>query len=427
MNAEAGAGQGGAATTPSTQAQPPAQQPQPGKQPTSASERSQSLANAAAAHAEFERTGKKPDAPTNAKPVPAKPDKADKPAAPAKPAAADKPAGSNGEPDKGGIGAIKAKAEKQPTAADAEKERVAKEKLEKEGTLPEDKAKEQTRWKELKAKEAELDEIKPQWEATKKAKEEWEKERAKNEESLKELEQLRRERDFKDFTKSDRYQKEVETPYQKVVKNAMDVAEYAKVELKDLMKAMQEPNPLKRAKDIKAVLEAGKEEIADISTLVTGGQELLEIFAKHDELEKNATLLKEQHENGQKAEKLKAETEAIEISQKAHKEIQDILKNRASDVLDDDTLKEVMDRAIAQKSDDPMDRAFRGQAEFLVPVLIEKNRALAAELETLKTEKKDEREAKPGVKPDAAKPGAAPKYASLKEAYAEHKQVGAQI
>lgn len=386
---------------------PPSSAPNPASTPPR-----QSLAEANAEHEQFMKTGKMPDKAPVAPPAKSEA----KPAAEAAPSAKDAKSAAPAVKKPTGLEALKGK----PAANGTEKPAA-------EAKADDEKPGEQSRWMELKAKEKRLAEIEPEYEATKKEKAEWEAKMSTVQDSLKELESLRRERDFTDVTKSDTYRKEVDAPYQKVAKIAQDVAEYAQVDARDLMKAMQEPNSLLRAKAIKAVLEGGKEEVADISELVQGGGTLQDIFARHDELHKNATTLKAQHDNQKNAEKLKADTEASEIMTRAHGEVRDILKSSGAKVLGEDALNAAFEAAQNPRNE-PMDNAYRAQSEFLLPRAIEVIQEREARIKQLEEDLAAAGAAKPGIKPDAQKDaGKKADHGSLADAVAAHKTAGGHL
>jgi len=178
------------------------------------------------------------------------------------------------------------------------------------------------------------------------------------------------------------------------------------------------------------VLESGKNEIkaGNIADLVQAGGQLQKVFETAEKYKQEASLLKEQHENGRAAEKLQADTEAQEVLKKAHKEIRDTLKVKAGDVLDDEMLQSAMDAAAAGGSDDPMDRAYRSQSEYLVPALIQKVRALQAQIDEKAAAVQAEVEARPKARPDATRQnGKAAPYSSMSDALRAHKEAGAHL
>jgi hypothetical protein len=349
------------------------------------------LAAAAAAQAEFDRTGKAPEGYKG----PGQPAKKDPPAKKEEGAKKDEPASDK---KAGAIGEIKPK-----TAAPAKsEEQIKKEAAAKEEALKkaqpgaaDEEQKQQTRWKELKAKEEELE----------------------------------RKEAFTDVTKTKRYQDEVETPFSKIQDKAEEVATYAGIELRVLMKAMQEPNALLRADKIKEVLEGAKKEVRaeNLAILVQHGDELKDIFAKMDKFQKEADTEKAQWENEQKAEKLRVETETQQIRETAQKEALSILKTNASDVLTEEMLTKAFERSKIRRSE-PMDDAFRDVSEFLVPSLIELNRDKDTKIAELQADLEAALASRPGIEPTKdKKAGKEAPYASLKEAAAAEKAAGGQF
>lgn len=379
------------------------------------------LAAAAKAHAEWERTGRAPDQPIKKEPVQKKADTPPK----------------NDEHAKGAIAEIKPKTappaksqeqlKKEAAAKDAEKAEALKKAQ--PGAAAEDEQKQQTRWKELKAKEEELERLRPEFDATKKEKEAWLKEKAEFDKKLKRLEELERKEAFTDVTQTKRYQEEVEIPFARIQDKAEEVAKYAEIDLRVLMKAMQEPNALLREDKIKEALDGAKREVkpGNIAILVQHGDEMKDIFAKMDKFHKDAEQEKGQWENEQKAEKLRVDTETKQIMETAQKEAMTILKTNASDVLSEDDISKAFERAKVRRSE-PMDDAFRNVSEFLVPTLIEKNREKDARISELEEDLKAALAARPGIDPTKdKKPAKEAPYGSLKEAADAHKAAGGHL
>ena len=390
-----------------------------------------SFADAVRANDHFQKTGEridlKKDATKDATPPPAK-----KEAAPLKPtdkAPTTKPNGAEA-PSKG-IASIKAK-----TAQTDDKSKVDPTK----GAADDDKS--QSRWSALKDLEKQHLEIKPKYEA-------YEKENAELKARLAELEPVSQkykdiiaERDREDITQSDRYQKEVEAPFNKISQKAWDIAEAAVIKEgmderglqmaarkvhENLMEALNEKNSILRERKLKAVLEECDNETptGNLANLVEKGDELHSIFGLIEEMQKNADLEKAQHANAKKAEKLKTDTEAQQIQAKANEEVIQTLKTNASDVLDEKLLQQAQELAKSNESG-PMDIAFRSMAEHLVAPLIEMVRNITAERDTLKKEMKDMEEAKPGIKPSKDSPTDKnlTAHGSLTAAVQSHKEAG---
>lgn len=383
------------------------------------------LAEAAKMQTHFEKTGERLD--LQPKPAAPKPD-APKPAP--KPEAA-KPAAKPQTPLPGGLAALTPK--DTPAA--------------KPGEGDEEASKEQSRWMDLRAKEKLLAEIEPKYKGLSEERTKWEEEKAALQKDRTELEELRRQRDFTDVKKSKRYLEEVETPYQEIASRAQEVAEYAGVDVRALMQAMQNPNSMLREDALTELLQEAKRPVkpGNIAALVEKGSELLKLFGKVEEFEKEASLQKAQYENGQNAAKLKAETEAKEVRTRAHKEIRTNILAQGADVLGspefkeifkeaykmdvapDDVMDHVMSLGMDFKDGDPMPSAFNAQAQYYIGPLITHSRNQASEIATLKAEIAELTNARPGIKPTAVKPAPGEgKYTSLAEAAAAHKQQGHQ-
>lgn len=292
---------------------------------------------------------------------------------------------------------------------------------------PDAPSKEQSRWMELRAAEKELQEIKPKWGESAKKIEEYEQKLKAVEEERRELTELRSMRDMTDITRNPGYQQEVEVPYQGIFRKASEIAEYAGIDVQALMDVLKDTNTLRRGKAVETLLEGAKETVpsAAISALVSEADKLEGIQQKYHEYHEKAAQLREQHENAKKADEFKAKTEAEEVIKRAHAEVHGIFKARVSDVLDEATLKQAMESAAASKSDDPMDRAYRHQAEFLVPSLIAKVRSLTAEIAAHKQEQQEVIAAKPKVVQQAPKePGRQFAYTNISEAVQAHREAG---
>lgn len=362
-----------------------------------------SMREAAEAHRQ-EQSGKAPEAKPAAT-KPATPDATQKPNGdkPAAPAAPKKPGSA--------MDALKAK----PAAESTETTKEAP--PAKTGTEAE--SKEQSRWLQLKAAETELQTIKPQYEALQKEIEKFNADKQAWETKQKEYEELKNERSWRDYTKTEEYIKEIETPFAKIGKYTQDVADYAGVDVKGLMAAMNEPNPLIRGKKITAVLEEAKEAVdaGVVATLVEKGNSLQDLYELHDRHKASAGEKQAQHENATKAQKLKAETEAREILTRAHSEVSTNIFKPHKDVFDDgfvaafkeaypghdgkDALASIAEWAQQEDPGDPMDKAYQAQANFMLPAAVNYIRALKAELAQLKQNKAAEQQARPGITPAA--------------------------
>jgi hypothetical protein len=362
-----------------------------------------SMREAAEAHRQ-EQSGKAPEA-KPAAPKPATPDatqepNGDKPAAPAAP----KKPGS-------AMDALKVK----PAAESTE---TGKE------TLPakpgaEAESKEQSRWLQLKAAETELQTIKPQYEALQKEREKFEADKQAWETKQKEYEELKNERSWRDYTKTEEYNRDIEVPFEEIRQYNEDVATAAGVDEKALLKALNERNPILRGRAIRAILEEGKEAIDGeiVATLVERGNELQKLYKLHDQHKAIAGEKQAQHENATKAQKLKAETEAREILTRAHSEVSTNIFKPHKDVFDDgfvaafkeaypghdgkDALASIAEWAQQEDPGDPMDKAYQAQANFMLPAAVNYIRALKAELAQLKQNKAAEQQARPGITPAA--------------------------
>lgn len=291
-----------------------------------------------------------------------------------------------------------------------------------------DDEKSQTRWQALKAAEARLKELEPKYTEYESKLQQAARERQEWEQKRKDYDDLSQQRDFREVQKRKDWKEKVDAPYNRVMNYTEQVAAYAEVPVRELVAAMNETNPLLREDRIRAVLETGKKEIkaGNIATLVEHGNELERIATEAEGIKANAGQLKEQYENAEKAEKLRTDTEASEVMKRAYKEINDTLKVRAGDVINEEMLKDAMEKAQA-RSHDPMDRAFRHQAEFLVPQLIEMIRSERsskdAEIEQLKADLKTATESRPGVKPKTDVAGKK-ENVSIEQATAMHKEGG---
>jgi hypothetical protein len=403
---------------------PPANSPNtptPGSSPHSAdTPPSPSLAEAAKAHDAFLK-GEKP--PGQNQPPPKQPSKQQQPPPPKK----DAPAPTDLKPTK-----KEAPKEAPKRALDGI---LPKDELPDKGktdTPPDDEneiPKDQKRWKELKEIEKRYQEDSTKWKDFETREAKYKEDLAAREKDSQELAEYRRVRDFTDVTKSERYIKDVATPFDAIQDIAIEVADYGQVELRDLMRAMSEPNTFKREEAVRAVVEKGKNEIkpATIALLVEKGDQLKGIYAKMQQYQQEATLQKEQHETAQKADKLRVDTETRAMRDAARKEVRDTLKVRAGDVITDEMLEQAF-KAAETPSDDPMDAEFRGMAERLVPSLITLVRDLQRQLEERTKQEDEERATQPGVRPDPSKTdGKANPYSSLSEATQKHREVGGRF
>jgi hypothetical protein len=360
----------------------------------------------------------------------------------AKPAATDATQKPNGEKP-----AAPAAPKKPGSAMDALKAKPAAESLEtgKEGaaakTGTEAESKEQSRWLQLKAAETELQTIKPQYEALQKEIEKFNADKQAWETKQKEYDELKNERSWRDYTKTDEYIKEIEAPFAKVGKYVQDVADYAGVDVKGLMQAMNEPNPLIRGKKITAVLEEAKESVdaGVVATLVEKGNALQDLYELHDQHKASAGEKQAQHENATKAQKLKAETEAREILTRAHNEVTNNVFRIHKDVFDEgfaaavkeafpgfdgkDALAAIAEWAQQEETGDPMDKAYQAQTNFAFPAAVNYIRALKAKIATLESAKTAEQQARPGITPAATQANGVQRM-TLREAAEMDRQAG---
>lgn len=330
-----------------------------------------------------------------------------------------KPSQTPPDAKKGGLDALKAKGAPEQKA-EAPKQEPAK--PEKEDTS-------QKRWEALKQAEARLQQIEPEHAQFQQRLADYEKKLAAYEKDQAELSDLRRQRDFNDVTKTPKYIEDVETPFNEIQDRAEQVASYTEVDLRALMSAMKEPNRLLRADKVKELLESGKKEVnaAIVSGLVEDGEKMKGIFAKMEKYHAEATEQKTQWESQRKAEKLKAETEAGEVQKRAHEEIRSIFKQRVGDVFTDEDLAEAHDAAQSARTD-PMDNAYRGQAEFLFPKAIQRIRDQEDEIAKLKEDLAAATQAKPGIKPTKdATTTTGNQFGSLQEAVAAHREAGGHL
>lgn len=398
-----------------------------------------SFKDAVVANDHFMRTGKAPEKPA-VTPPPADKKDVTPPPSEKKPGAPDptkQDAPPAAKPDgRGGLESIKPKVEpekKPPTDTPKDKD-----------LTPEQK--QQKAWEELKSFKEKYGELPTKYEQTEKQLKELLNEKTAWETDRKDLEAWKAERDMRDFTKSDAYKTEVATPFAQVEDSAWEiaVAAVAKEGMNEqeeaslaqplaqrLMKALNNPNAILRERQVRAILEGATNDIPDgaVANLVSKGETLKALGAKYAEMEKNAKLKLSEHENMQKAEKLKADTEAREILEKSYESVSEILTVNAADVITPEMLANAREAFNKLEKDmKPLDTAFGNLSHGLVPELIQTVRSLKADLAAKEEELKAMESARPGIRPSSETPETKPgPTMSLGEAVRAHKEAGAQM
>lgn len=338
------------------------------------------------------------------------------------------------KPDgRGGLSAIKPKEE-------APKKEAAPPDLNQKPLTPEQK--QQKAWEELKAFRDQYADLPTKHEQTAK---ELEALRAKEQEwssKQKEFETWQKERDMRDFTQSDDYKAKVQQPFSKIEQSAWHIAVAAVAKegasdeqlgaaaeplARNLMKALGNPNPILRERAIKAILEQADNPIPDgvLANFIGKGESIQEINAEYTRMEKEARLRLSEHETQQKAEKMKADTEARQILEQAYDSVAEVLAVNAKDVITPEMIKSAREEYGKIESDmKPLDTAFGNLSHGLVPQLIQKVRDLMSDIAAKEEEIKAMGNARPGINPTGGAPEEKPTNVPLSQAIQQHREGG---
>lgn len=233
-----------------------------------------------------------------------------------------------------------------------------------------------TRWGQLRKTEEEYKRIAPEYEKLKAEVEQLRTAEPKLPEELKtELEELRQFRAAYDVENTPEFIKAVVEPYTQVETELKQVADYAQIPLEDLMKAVEEPNRLKRNAAIRGVLSKSPADITESEIQLVNGEadKAHSIFQKATDLRKQATEIRSAMTGTQKAQ-AEAQQRQIEAAySKAVGEMSNTLTTslKHSGVLNAEVTKAIQEAKQASIAEDPQMAAYQAQAGVLLPHMIE--------------------------------------------------------
>lgn len=308
----------------------------------------------------------------------------------------------------------------------------------------------QNAWTKIKREVKELRNLRKQLEAEKGS---WTAEKTEYETKLKEynekvskfsdadLEALKKYREDEaiyNIERTESFQTRVSKPWNEGNSTLQEVSEYTNIPADKFKEALVEPNSLVRnskvAKLLKTARLSGPEgeemeldsaEIAALTSQVTAaGQKLHEATMANKELREEAATKGQQRSVQEEAAKIKAETEAKEVWNRASQEIESSIRVGLKDLVESGDIKEehLKQGAGEQLSDDPMDRAYAIRASYLVPVMTEALRAARAKIAQLEQDRKDRMATRPGTRPSAPSGIPQERSMSLKDAMRAEQQ-----
>jgi len=255
----------------------------------------------------------------------------------------------------------------------------------------------ESRWKELRAIEAEHKVLKPELEHLRAKLQEYETKPPVPEDVSKELEDHRKWRAGFDLQNQPHFIESVVTPWNEKMEYFQQVSEFSGIALDKILAATQETNPLKRAKDVAAVLAESTEDVSAILPEVNiAAKALHDIGAKEKQLKAKAleiqTSLKGEKEKMTAAETQKSEAEYSN----AYKEVASSIGPKFAEIFKNDPeLRKEFDAA--PKPETVMDRAYHAQAAVLLPAITKQFLEMRAELQALKKAEKARIAARPSM------------------------------